>query len=159
SSADADELYGIRSRPTGSLGIPPRGELALSHRRERAVPIVVISDALREQAAELPVVRRSPDIIEDRRDRLHESFGTAVAEAGDRSHYPGVYPIKVTQRRVVLEPIAGYGGRYRTGLEAGSKAELALCLAHDTHDDALLCCNGFKDDDFIRLALWGRKLA
>jgi arginine decarboxylase-like protein len=69
-----------------------------------------------------------------------------------------VYPVKVNQRRMVIETIAEYGARYMTGLEAGSKAELALILVQDTHPEALICCNGFKDDDFVRLALWGRKL-
>ena len=158
SIADADELYGIRSWSTGYFGISEQGELTVSHRGESGVPIVAMIDDLREQGHDLPLVLRFPDILEDRLDRINDSFARAIEEAGYRSHYQGVYPIKVNQRRVVLETIAGYGGRYRTGLEAGSKAELALCLAHDTHDDALLCCNGFKDDDFIRLALWGRKL-
>src|SRR5690554_5527028 len=104
------------------------------------------------------MVLRFPDILEDRIDRVNEAFGASIAEAGYSNTYQGVYPIEVNQRRVVVETIAEYGARWRTGLEAGSKAELALCLAHDIHDDALLCCNGFKDDDFIRLALWGRKL-
>ncbi|HZJ08311.1 MAG TPA: biosynthetic arginine decarboxylase [Trueperaceae bacterium] len=155
---DADELYGIRSWSTGYFSISDKGQLVVSHRGEPGVPIVDMVEALRSEGHDLPLVLRFPDIIEDRLDRINDSFARAIQEAGYRSHYQGVYPIKVNQRRVVLETIAGYGGRYRTGLEAGSKAELALCLAHDTHDDALLCCNGFKDDDFIRLALWGRKL-
>ncbi len=158
SIADADEIYGIRSWSTGYFGIDDAGRVTVSDRDGAPVPIVDIVADLRERGLDLPLTLRFPDIIEDRLDRINESFARAIAEAGYRAHYQGVYPIKVNQRRVVVETIAGYGARYRTGLEAGSKAELALCLAHDTHDDALLCCNGFKDDDYIRLALWGRKL-
>ncbi len=158
SIGDADELYGVRSWSTGYFGISPRGELTVAHRGEAGVPMVDIIDAIRERGHDLPMVLRFPDIIEDRLDRINEAFATAIREAEYRSTYQGVFPIKVNQRRVVVETIAEYGSKYRTGLEAGSKAELALCLAHDTHPDALLCCNGFKDYDFIRLALWGRKL-
>jgi arginine decarboxylase len=158
SIADADEIYGIRSWSTGYFGIDDAGRVTVSDRDGAPVPIVNIVADLRERGLDLPLTLRFPDIIEDRLDRINESFARAISEAGYRSRYQGVYPIKVNQRRVVVETIADYGARYRTGLEAGSKAELALCLAHDTHDDALLCCNGFKDDDYIRLALWGRKL-
>ncbi len=158
SIADADEMYGIRSWSTGYFGIDERGRVTVSDRDGAPVPIVDIVSDLQERGLDLPLTLRFPDIIEDRLDRINESFARAIAEAGYGAHYQGVYPIKVNQRRVVLETIADYGARYRTGLEAGSKAELALCLAHDTHDDALLCCNGFKDDDYIRLALWGRRL-
>src|SRR5690606_24857609 len=130
----------------------------VSDRDGAPVPIVDIVADVQEPGIELPVTLRFPDIIEDRLDRINEAFERAIREAGYRARYQGVYPIKVNQRRVVVETIAEYGARYRTGLEAGSKAELALCLAHDTHDEALLCCNGFKDDDYIRLALWGRRL-
>jgi arginine decarboxylase len=158
SIADADEMYGIRSWSTGYFGIDSQGRVTVSDRDGAPVPIVDIVADLQERGLDLPLTLRFPDIIEDRLDRINEAFERAISEAGYRSRYQGVYPIKVNQRRVVVETIADYGARFRTGLEAGSKAEMALCLAHDTHDDALLCCNGFKDDDYIRLALWGRKL-
>ncbi len=156
--SDADEIYGIKSWSTGYFGIAPDGRLTVSNRGGPSVGIVDIVEQIKASGEDLPLVLRFPEIIEDRLDRINESFATAIQEAKFRGSYQGVYPIKVNQRRVVVETIAEYGARYRTGLEAGSKAELALCLAHDTHPDALLCCNGFKDDDFIRLALWGVKL-
>src|SRR5690606_30047516 len=130
--------------------VSDQGELTVSVRGAPAASIAGIVEDLRAQDHALPLVLRFPDVLEDRLDRVNEAFAAAIREAGYQNRYQGVYPIKVNQRRVVVETIAGYGARYRTGLEAGSKAELALCLAHDTHDDALLCCNGFKDDDFIR---------
>lgn len=158
SISDADEIYGIKSWSTGYFGIAPDGRLTVSNRGGPSVGIVDIVEQIKDSGEDLPLVLRFPEIIEDRLDRINESFATAIKEAKFRGSYQGVFPIKVNQRRVVVETIAEYGSKYRTGLEAGSKAELALCLAHDTHPDALLCCNGFKDDDFIRLALWGVKL-
>jgi arginine decarboxylase len=122
------------------------------------VSIPSIIEGLKADGRSLPVILRFPQIIEDRLDRINQAFQASIREAGYKARYQGVYPIKVNQRRVVVETIAEYGARYATGLEAGSKAELALILVQDTHPDALICCNGFKDDDFIRLALWGRKL-
>lgn len=158
SITDADELYSIKAWSSGFFGVSKRGELTVSVKGSPAIPLRSIVDDLTEQGHALPIVLRFPDILEDRMDRINEAFAAAIAEAGYQNRYQGVFPIKVNQRRMVVETIASYGARYRTGLEAGSKAELALCLAHETHDDALICCNGFKDDDFIRLALWGRKL-
>ena len=158
SVSDADELYSIRSWSNGYFGISPAGDLTVSARGRVPLAVRDIVDKLIDEGHQLPMMLRFPDILEDRIDKVNEAFAASIEEAGYSNTYQGVYPIKVNQRRVVVETIAAYGAKWRTGLEAGSKAELALCLAHDTHDDALLCCNGFKDDDFIRLALWGRKL-
>lgn len=158
SLTDADELYSIRAWSSGYFGVGKDGQLTVSLKGSPAVPLADIVGGLTAAGHALPLVLRFPDILEDRLDRINQAFAAAIAEAGYQNRYQGVYPIKVNQRRVVLETIAAYGAKYRTGLEAGSKAELALCLAHETHPEALVCCNGFKDDDFIRLALWGRKL-
>jgi len=158
SISDADELYSIKAWSAGFFGVSKEGQLTVSLKGSPAVALTSIVDGLLDEGHALPLILRFPDILEDRLDRINDAFAAAIREAGYQNRYQGVYPIKVNQRRVVVETIASYGAKYRTGLEAGSKAELALCLAHDTHDDALICCNGFKDDDFIRLALWGRKL-
>jgi arginine decarboxylase len=158
--ADAEELYGISSWASGYFRAGRNGDMEVTLRSEprRAASIVDIVEAVRQRGHQVPMIVRFPQIIEDRLDRINQSFATSIAEAGYDAHYQGVYPVKVNQRRVVIETIAEYGARYMTGLEAGSKAELALILVQDTHPEALICCNGFKDDDFIRLALWGRKL-
>jgi arginine decarboxylase len=101
---------------------------------------------------------RFPQILEARVAELNEAFRRAIAKYNYRGGYQGLFPVKVNQRRMVVETIARAGKPYAHGLEAGSKAELALILAQDLHKDALIACNGFKDDDFIRLALMGRKL-
>ncbi len=158
SSSDAEELYSIRAWGGRYFGVDGGGKLTVAAGETASVPLVDIVADLREAGRALPMIVRFPQIIEDRVKRLNEAFAAAIQEAGYTRRYQGVFPIKVNQRRVVVETIAEYGENYRTGLEAGSKAELALCLVQDTHPEALLCCNGFKDDDFIRLALWGRKL-
>jgi arginine decarboxylase len=158
--ADAEELYSISAWASGYFRVGRHGDMEVSLRTapEHGVSIAKIVEELREQGHQVPMIVRFPQIIEDRLDRINGAFAASIAESGYGGHYQGVYPVKVNQRRVVIETIAEYGARYKTGLEAGSKAELALILVQDTHPEALICCNGFKDDDFVRLALWGRKL-
>jgi arginine decarboxylase len=156
-SVDTEEFYGIQSWGSRYFSVNPQGQLAVT-KEKASVALRDIIDDLKDQGHAMPMILRFPQILEDRISRVNEAFVHAIQESGYKSHYQGVYPIKVNQRRMVVETIAEYGAQYRTGLEAGSKAELALCLVQDTHPEALLCCNGFKDDDFVRLALWGRKL-
>ncbi|CAN5903859.1 biosynthetic arginine decarboxylase [soil metagenome] len=155
---DADELYNIPAWGSRYFGVDDHGNLTVSAENQTEVALSDIVHDLKAQGKALPLILRFPQIIESRIARLNGAFENAIRESGYQNRYQGVYPIKVNQRRVVVETIAEYGEHYRTGLEAGSKAELALCLVQDTHPEALLCCNGFKDDDFVRLALWGRKL-
>jgi arginine decarboxylase len=154
--SDAEEIYGISDWSNGFFKANADGNLEVT--LDSNVALATIVEELSELGHNLPLLLRFPQIIEDRLDRLNGVFANSIAEAGYRNTYQGVYPIKVNQRRMVVETIAEYGARYRTGLEAGSKAELALILVQDIHRDALIQCNGFKDDDFVRLALWGRKL-
>lgn len=158
SQEEAEELYNITAWGANYFGIHESGDLTVQIGEHPPVRIPTILSELERRQHATPTILRFPQILEDRLDRLNQAFAAAIQEAGYRNHYQGVYPIKVNQRQMVVETLAEYGVRYRTGLEAGSKAELALILIQDVHDDALICCNGFKDDDFVRLALWGRKL-
>jgi arginine decarboxylase len=156
--ADAEALYSIRAWGGGYFDVNAKGELTVSVKGSAPVSLLEIVNHLKDEGHAMPVILRFPQILEDRLDRLNAAFNEAIAESGFQGRYQGVYPTKVNQRRMVVETIAEYGAKHRTGLEAGSKAELALILVQDIHPEALICCNGFKDDDFIRLALMGRKL-
>jgi arginine decarboxylase len=90
--------------------------------------------------------------------QINEAFGKAVAEMSYGGRYFGVYPIKVNQMREVVEEIVDAGAPYHYGLEAGSKGELLVVLGMNTDPEALTICNGYKDEEFLRLALLGRKL-
>jgi arginine decarboxylase len=96
--------------------------------------------------------------LRNRITELNESFRKAIKEAGYQGKYQGVYPIKVNQQRQVIEEISEFGTRYDYGFEAGSKPELIAALAHMQNPNAYLICNGYKDDEFIDLALTAQKL-
>lgn len=158
SPADAAELYQVPNWSGGWFRVNDRGQMEVTPAPGLHAPLRAIVDEIVERGESLPVILRFPQVLAGRVKHLNEAFGKAIAEYGYSGHYQGVFPIKVNQRRMVVETVAAAGYEYAHGLEAGSKAELVLCLAQKMHPDALLCCNGFKDDGFIKLALWGRTL-
>jgi arginine decarboxylase len=155
---DVAELYGVPHWSSGFFRVSERGEVQVIPEPGLSASLAQIVEELVQAGESLPVILRFPQVLATRVRQLNEAFRTAITEYGYQGGYQGVFPVKVNQRRVVLETIASAGFPFATGLEAGSKAELALCLAQDLHPDALLCCNGFKDDGFVRLALYGRQL-
>jgi len=90
--------------------------------------------------------------------QIHKRFTTAREEAAYQGRYYGVYPIKVNQQRQVVEEIVEYGAAFNWGLEAGSKPELHATLAMLEDVEGLIICNGYKDQEFIELALMGLKM-
>jgi len=156
--ADAAELYGIPNWSSGYFRLSDGGKIEVTPGPGLHATLHDIAQELVDRGESMPVILRFPQVIAARVKQLNEAFRGAIREYGYTGAYQGVYPIKVNQRRMVVETIAESGYEYAHGLEAGSKAELALCLAQHTNTEALLCCNGFKDDGFIKLALWGRAL-
>jgi arginine decarboxylase len=157
---DAEETYLVPHWAAGFFRVGEDGHLEVTPEGNggpSASLFEIVTD-LRDEGRPLPVMLRFPQILEARVVELNEAFRRAIHKYNYRGSYQGLFPVKVNQRRMVVETIARAGKPYAHGLEAGSKAELALILAQDLHKDALIACNGFKDDDFIRLALMGKKL-
>ncbi len=134
----------------GRVVVRPRGAGGPSI----ALPEVV--DAARAGGAKLPLLVRFPDILGDRLARLQAAFARAQAEWDYAGGYTAVYPIKVNQHAGVAGTLASHRGE-GFGLEAGSKPELMAVLAL-SRPGGLIVCNGYKDREYIRLALTGRKL-
>jgi arginine decarboxylase len=157
---EAEEIYLVPYWGMGFFRVGEDGELEVTPLGPKgpSASLLEIVEALRDEGRPLPLVLRFPQILEARVRELNEAFLRAMEKYGYRGGYRGVYPVKVNQRRLVLETVARAGRPYHHGLEAGSKPELALILAQDLSKEALITTNGFKDDDFIRLALMGKKL-
>ncbi|MGD8712255.1 MAG: biosynthetic arginine decarboxylase, partial [Thiohalophilus sp.] len=113
-------------------------------------------DAVQEHNVTLPIVVRFTDILNNRLDTLCQSFHDAMAGDDYRGQYTAVYPIKVNQQASVIQQIVEHG-QQRVGLEAGSKPELMAVLGL-SRPGGVIVCNGYKDREYIRLALIGRKL-
>ena len=108
--------------------------------------------------ASLPVVVRFHDILRSQVSILNKSFIEAIEENKYEGRYTGVFPIKVNQMREVVEEVVDAGTNYNYGLEAGSKPELLAVLAYNTNRNSLTVLNGYKDHDYLRLAMLGTRM-
>ncbi|WP_249975944.1 biosynthetic arginine decarboxylase [Vreelandella olivaria] len=125
-----------------------------------ALPISDLVHQLQQAGLRLPVLVRFSDILHDRVEQLCGAFDAAIQDAEYQGGYTAVYPIKVNQQRRVVEEILATAerGNGRVGLEAGSKPELLAVLALSDGGSSLIVCNGYKDREYVRLALLGEKL-
>ena len=105
-----------------------------------------------------PVLLRFPDILDNRIEKISNCFQAAAEEYGYTGKNFIIYPIKVNQMRPVVEEIVSHGNKFNIGLEAGSKPELHAVLSIDIDDDAMIICNGYKDESYIELALLAQKM-
>ncbi len=110
------------------------------------------------QGIGLPLLLRFSDILKARITSLATEFRNAIQEFGYEGTYTTVYPIKVNQQRHVIEEIVQFGQPFGVGLECGSKGELQAVLGLTDRTDHLIICNGYKDEEFMRLALMGQKV-
>jgi arginine decarboxylase len=157
---DSAELYQLSAWGGGWFGINDRGELMVQPHGPTgpkfSLPEVV--EDLRNRDIELPILLRVSDILELRVRALASTFQKAITECGYRGRYRPVFPIKVNQQRDVVEELVEFGREHSLGLEAGSKPELLVVLAHMTNPDGLVICNGYKDTKYIETALLAQKM-
>lgn len=151
---DSADLYGIQRWGKGMFSINADGEVVLQNDNENAdINMKSLVDEIQLREMSLPVLIRFTDILKQRMHKISHAFKQAMsAEEYTGRHCP-VYPIKVNQHRHILEDIMQEGHEVNIGLECGSKAELLLCIALHDNPEALLICNGFKDRDYIEIAL------
>ncbi len=157
----ARELYGIREWGGGYFDAGENGEVVLRPQGSASsnqISLMDIVAGLKDRGLAMPVLIRFGNILADRIRLLHSSFDRAISEAKYKGAYRGVYPIKVNQQQQVIEEIVRYGRPLHHGLECGSKAELAAALAYMDDPEAYVVCNGYKDEEFIDLALYAQKL-
>ncbi|CAI2718803.1 biosynthetic arginine decarboxylase [Nitrospina watsonii] len=154
------ELYNIEGWGAGYFGINQKGHIIVQPDKthEHTVDLKLLVDDIKAKGYSLPVLIRFSDILKSSIAKLSHAFKKAAADHNFTGEYHGVYPIKVNQQRQVVEEIVKFGRDHNIGLEAGSKPELHAILAIMDNPEALLICNGYKDESFIRLALMGQKL-
>jgi arginine decarboxylase len=157
----ARALYNIDGWGIGFFGINEAGHVVVRPDREktdRELDLFELANDLEEQGVGLPLLLRFSDILRSRIESLNEKFSRAREEYGYEGGYTTVYPIKVNQQRHVVEEIVDFGKVAGVGLECGSKPELQAVLGLAEHTDHMIVCNGYKDEEFMRLALMGQKL-
>ncbi|KRA46232.1 arginine decarboxylase [Pseudoxanthomonas sp. Root630] len=154
----ARTTYSIPHWAEGYFDVDAAGRIVVSPKGAQGpqIPLPEVVEAARTQGAKLPLLVRFPDILGDRLGKLQAAFAQAQADWDYKGGYTAVYPIKVNQHRGVAGTLASHAGE-GFGLEAGSKPELMAVLAL-SRPSGLIVCNGYKDREYIRLALIGRKL-
>ena len=157
----ARTLYNIEGWGIGFFDINEAGHVVVRPDREktdRELDLFELANDLEEQGVGLPLLLRFSDILRSRIESLNQKFAHAREEYGYTGGYTTVYPIKVNQQRHVVEEIVEFGKTAGVGLECGSKPELQAILGLAEHTDHMIVCNGYKDEEFMRLALMGQKL-
>jgi arginine decarboxylase len=160
SVADSSRLYGLDGWGEPYFSVSARGHVMVQPRGERGgcLDLVELVQGLQGRDLTLPLLIRFDDILEDRLERLHAAFERAIAQYGYGGRYQGVFPVKCNQQRHVVEQLVESGRQWHFGLEAGSKAELLIALSLVDDPEALLICNGYKDQRYIETAILARRL-
>lgn len=156
---DSAELYNINGWGRNYFSVNDRGHVTVTPREGYAsVDLKEVMDELQVRDILAPVLLRFPDIIDNRIDKISKCFHTAAEEYNYKAKSYLIYPIKVNQMRQVVEEIVSYGRKFNIGLEAGSKPELHAVLATSIDENAIIICNGYKDESYVELALLAQKM-
>ena len=158
-ATDASELYEVERWGKGYFSVSASGHVLVhpTKDRDKAIDLKQLTDHLILRGIQLPVLVRFKDILKHRVGDIHNAFRAAIAQHGYDGRYICVYPIKVNQQRQVVEEVLDFGREYGFGLEAGSKPEL-LAVAAQAYNDTPIICNGFKDAEFIEMAMLAQKI-
>ena len=156
---DSVDTYNISGWGNKYFTINEKGNVQVNPQRDGyGVDLDELMKELDMKDVSAPVLVRFPEILDSRIEKISTCFKTAAAEYEYKAQSHLVYPIKVNQMRQVVEEIVTHGKKFNIGLEAGSKPELHAVLAIDTDRDSLIVCNGYKDEDYIELALLAQKM-
>jgi arginine decarboxylase len=156
---DSAELYNIKGWGVDYFSINQKGNITVTPQKNGiAVDLKDLLDELMLSDVSTPVLVRFPDILDDRILSISNCFKSASEEYGYKAQNFIIYPIKVNQMRPVVEEIVSHGKKFNIGLEAGSKPELHAVIAINTDPESLIICNGYKDEDYIELALLAQKM-
>lgn len=158
---DSRACYNIEGWGNGYFDINSKGHVVVrpdKDERGRELDLFELAMDLEAQGVGMPLLIRFSDILRSRIEDLHERFTAAIKEFQYTGGYTTVYPIKVNQQRHVVEEIVEFGQPFGVGLECGSKPELQAVLGLAETTGHTIVCNGYKDEEFMRLALMGQKL-
>ena len=158
-STDAAELYEVDRWGKNYFSVSASGHVLVHPTKDpaRSIDLKKLVDSLVLRGISVPLLIRFADILKHRLGEIHDAFATAITEHKYQADYCCVYPIKVNQQRQVVEEVLEFGRPYKFGLEAGSKPELMAVMALADNDTPIIC-NGFKDDEYIEMAMLAHKL-
>ncbi len=155
----ASDFYDVASWGKGYFSVGENGQVHVHPEKDaaRSIDLKQLVDTLVLRGINLPILIRFADILKHRLGEIHSAFETAINEHKYQGGYCCVYPIKVNQQRQVVEEVLEFGKPFKFGLEAGSKPELMAVMALADNDTPIIC-NGFKDDEYIEMAMLAQKV-
>jgi arginine decarboxylase len=155
-----NRIYGVDNWGGGYFDVSEQGYLTVHPTKNplMGVELFTLVRILGQRKVKTPFLLRFPQILDTQINELHEAFRNSIAEYNYEAKHRGVFPMKVNQKRSVVERLMAAGHRYEYGIEVGTKAELAAALTISTHSNALLICNGVKDRKYLELALAAAKI-
>ncbi len=158
-TTEASEMYDVTAWGKGYFSVSAEGHVCVHPGKDplRSVDLKKLVDTLVLRGINPPILIRFGEILQNRLAEMAGAFKTAITEHNYKGEYQCVFPIKVNQQRQVVEEVFEYGRPFHFGLEAGSKPELMAVMAIADNETPILC-NGFKDDEYIELAMIGRKI-
>ena len=158
-ATDASELYEVTRWGKGYFSVSDQGHVLVHPTKDmaRAIDLKQLVDHLQLRGIALPTLLRFSDILRHRLGDINDAFQAAIQQHQYSGGYICVYPIKVNQQRQVVEEVLEFGKAFRFGLEAGSKPEMFAVAAIASNDTPIIC-NGFKDAEFIEMAMLAQKI-
>jgi len=157
----SEDIYHVKKWGAGYFDIDESGDIHVIPQADNPTLRINLKEVIKDMQSsgiEFPAVIRFHDILRAQVEKLNRTFRDVIESENYEGKYFGVYPVKVNQMREVIEEIVNAGKRYNYGLEAGSKPELIAALAHNTNRSALTVLNGYKDEEYLKLALLGTKI-
>ena len=156
---EAAELYEIERWGKGYFAVNQAGHVCVHPTKDptRAIDLKKLVDRLAARGMDAPILVRFGELLKHRLSEIHDAFAQAMTDHNYKGKYCCIYPIKVNQQRLVVEEVLEYGKPFGFGLEAGSKPELLAVVALATGNVPIIC-NGFKDAEFIEMAILAQKL-
>ena len=158
-TTEAAELYDVAAWGKGYFSVGANGHVQVHPTKDpsRSIDLMELVEKLELRGISLPILIRFADILKHRLGEMHDAFENAISEHSYKGKYCCVFPIKVNQQRQVVEEVFQFGRPYGFGLEAGSKPELLAVMAIADNNTPIIC-NGFKDDEYIELAMLAKKI-
>jgi arginine decarboxylase len=157
---DSEHLYRIQGWGEPYFSIDTAGHVTVAPQGDRggSLDLYELVTSLQQRNLALPLLIRFSDILEHRIERLNACFAKAIARYNYGGVYKGVFPVKCNQQKHLIEDLVKFGKPYQFGLEAGSKPELTIAIAMLDNPGSLLICNGYKDREYIEMAMLAQKL-
>lgn len=159
---DSKDLYSIENWGGDYFDINNAGNLIVltggNTNPRHELDLHLLAEELKESGLSLPVLVRLLHVLRHRVDALCGAFSTMMEEYHFKGIYTAVYPIKVNQNYSVVSEILAHRKPGEVGLEVGSKPELMAALGVSENCRSVIVCNGYKDREYIRLALIGSQL-